>query len=164
MSAEVENTETPVEEVEEKTPPTPEWVDKELKTVRGEAAASRVKLREAEARLAEKEATLQDLTAKVSEAAKVETELHGVQRQISQIRAALAAGVPATDAKSFVTLAGRLQGDSEEDMIEDAKTILELIGQAKPGPKPDPSQGHGNPNAIGSTAFEAMLRQKLDIR
>lgn len=165
MSAEVENTEVPVEEVKpEAEATTPEWVEKELKSVRGEAAAARVKLREAEAQLAEKEAAVQELTVKVSAAGQVETELTGVQRQISQMRAALAAGVPATDPKSFVTLAARLQGDSEEDMVEDAKAILDLLSQAKSGPRPDPSQGHGNPNATGSSSIEAILRQKLGVK
>lgn len=163
MSAEVENATAVEVEPKAEKETVPSWVEKELKSVRDEAAAHRVKLRAAESQLADRDAALAELNEKLTASVQVESQLTDVQKQITQLRAALTAGVPANDLDSFTTLASRLQGDSEDAMVEDAKSILGLVGHVKTGPKPDLSQGRGNANALGTSAFEDILRAKLGL-
>lgn len=62
-----------------------------------------------------------------------------------------------------VKLAGRLTGETREELEADAESLLDLIGATAPKtPKPDPSQGaRGTKNASNAELFADALEGKL---
>ena len=66
-------------------------------------------------------------------AAEAQERLSSYERTVMRQKVALEKGVPAA-------LVGRLMGDTEDEITEDADALLALIN-APTSPKPDPSQG-----------------------
>ncbi|GAA4852447.1 hypothetical protein [Saccharopolyspora rosea] len=118
----------------------PEFAQKIIKALRSEAATHRHKARVA----ADKAAALEQETAALHAAkTQTETDLASARMDLTRLRAALAAGVPAELAEDF---AARLQGDSAEEIAADAERLKQLVGtQARRG---DPSQGASGGTAI----------------
>ena len=122
--------------------------------------AERAARRAAEARVAELETQLTTvqaehqtaLEAAATEAATARTEADKANSDVLRYRVALETGVPAKHI-------GRLQGDTEEALREDAAAFVADIVPGKTTPKPDPSQGPKGDDAKQSTAdqFAAQL-------
>ena len=122
--------------------------------------AERAARRAAEARVAELETQIGSLTTEhqqaiesvTSEAATARTEAEKAASDVLRYRVALETGVPAKHI-------GRLQGDTEEALREDAAAFVADIVPGKTTPKPDLSQGPQGGDAPQSTAdqFAAQL-------
>lgn len=99
---------------------TPEEYEEEIRQLRREAGNRRHQKKEVEARLAEYEKWKESQKSEVEKlrerAESAEAKLTTLQRERLQIKAAKEAGLD-TD------LADRIRGDSEEDMLEDAKLL-----------------------------------------
>ena len=115
--------------------------------------AERAARRAAEARVAELETQIGSLTTEhqqaiesvTSEAATARTEAEKAASDVLRYRVALETGVPAKHI-------GRLQGDTEEALREDAAAFVADIVPGKTTPKPDLSQGSQGNVAPPSTA------------
>lgn len=122
--------------------------------------AERAARRAAEARVAELETQIGSLTtehqqaleAAATEAAEARTDAEKASGEVLRYRVALETGVPAKHI-------GRLQGDTEEALREDAASFVADIVPGKTTPKPDLSQGPKGDDAKQSTAdqFAAQL-------
>lgn len=124
-------------------------VSKALKEANAEAAKRRKKLDEIEAAEAKRK---QD---EMSEADKVKAELEAARQELTNLRrerlqreAAEKAGLPPA-------LASRLQGETLEDLVTDAKAVLEAI------PKPKPQASVTNPGGAKTGETDAERRKRL---
>lgn len=135
---------SPTEPERESVEALPEFAQKIIKALRSEAATHRHKGRVAH----EKAAALEQETAALH-AAKVnaDADLASVRMDLTRLRAALDAGVPAELAEDF---AARLHGSTAEEIAADAARLKNTFGvSARRG---DPSQG-----ALGGTATDHPL-------
>jgi hypothetical protein len=98
-----------------------------LKKANEEAAKARLKLKEAD------DAKLSELEKARRDANEATQKVEPVQRENLRLKVALAEGVPA----KWVS---RLVGDTEEDLVKDARSILADLNKTKK-PEPDASQG-----------------------
>lgn len=103
----------------------PDWAQTEITRLRRENARRRTALREAEERLKNAK-TEEDMAAAIAEweakASKLESEL---------VRERVLRQVPLPD-----TLAARLQGETEEELLADAKSLAGLVRPRPPAPDP----------------------------
>jgi predicted Zn-dependent protease len=153
-------TETTETVVEEQTTPTGEQAEQKTPEVDWRAKAREWEKRakansEAAKRLAEIEEANKSAEQKAAEAhTQAQKRAEAAEGELARYRVALAKGLPAD-------LAGRLRGDTEEDLAADADALLALIGERRPaGPKPDPSQGARPPAASGSVESGRALYQQ----
>lgn len=131
---------TSVEPERESVEDLPEFAQKIIRSLRSEAATHRHKARVA----AEKAAALEQETTALH-AAKVNAEatLSESRMELTRIRAALDAGVPAEVVEDF---AARLQGSTAEEIAADAARLKSTFGvSARRG---DPSQGASGGSAM----------------
>jgi len=129
---------------------------KALDAERAARKAAESRVAELESQLTTIEATHQQaLEAATSEAATARTEAEKAASDVLRYRVALETGVPARHI-------GRLQGDTEEALREDAAAFVADIVPGKTTPKPDPSQGPKGDNAKPSTA-EQFAEQLADF-
>ena len=122
--------------------------------------AERAARRAAESRVAELESQIstlqtthqQALDEATATAAEATSRADKADGEVLRYRVALETGVPARHI-------GRLQGDTEEALREDAAAFVADIVPGKTTPKPDPSQGPKGDDAKQSTAdqFAAQL-------
>lgn len=97
----------------------------------------------------QEQASLSELEKEKQNRAQAETELQQLKRESNQRKAADEIGLPAK-------LAGRIQGDSYEAMLEDAKSLLaELPKKTAPVLPPN------NPNAQPAGETEEQRRARL---
>ncbi len=152
---------------EEVTPPStqqvadlPEWARTYISELRAEAASNRVKASEATTALTESNNKVAKLTEDLAGA---KTATDTANTQVLRINAALKAGVPAD---KLIDAAKRLSGNTEQELEEDAKALVAMIGVSNEGNEPyvDPSQGRGGgspaPNtnlSPGAAAFRRMV-------
>lgn len=120
-------TETPEQEAAPVDPSELERLRAALKSANKEAEKNRLKLKEVD-------------DAKLSEVEKAKRDAEDATRKLDKLRrdslrqkVALDAGLPAK-------WVGRLQGDSEEELVADAAEILADLNKTRK-PAPDPSQG-----------------------
>ena len=126
----------------------PDWARSAITRANEEAAKFRVEKNTAIADLegAQKLAAENAAAAEKSAAdlVNLQTEVNGSKLEVTKLRAAIAAGIPADKLDAFVPL---LQGDSEETIRSHADQLKELFGTSTDEPKKtkalDPSQGSG---------------------
>lgn len=146
-----------------------EVLESKLKEVRAEAAKRRVENKDAVA-AAKSEAAV-EFEAKLEELRK---EAAGATDQVNQSNIVVAKlmaalGTLPSDSASRVTdMAGRLIGNSQDELVEDAKRLQALygVGTVQNPPATDPSQGTGNNEHMALNgdpllrALEGALGQK----
>jgi len=121
----------------------PEWAQAELSRARNDAASYRTRLRETEQARDDLKTSLE---AEAGKAKALQTEVEDFKLNTAKLDVALEAyGVEGTQVKTF---ADRLRGSTSEELVADAKTLMETLGVA-PGntTKPratDKSAGLGN--------------------
>lgn len=118
-----------------------------VKTLRGEAAANRTKLRDAEARLKDFEdrdkTELEKLTERADDA---EKRAAAAEVELLRARVASEAGLP-------TELAARLHGDTEDEMRADAEQLVKLV----------PNQGGPPPGSFDNgTAEPGSAQPSMD--
>ena len=133
---------------------------KALETERAARKAAEARAAAAESRVTELETEIgslntthqQALEAATTEANTARTEAEKAAQDTLRYKVALETGVPAKHI-------GRLQGDTEEALREDAASFVADIVPGKTTPKPDLSQGPQGGDAPQSTAdqFAAQL-------
>lgn len=148
----------------------PEWAQKEIKSVREEAAKYRTRAKEfADDSVYERAKAALEQLDKIEESSKSEAqklteekekllyEASSAKEQLMRIRTAVKAGFSGDEAED---IASRLRGDDEDEFLEDAKKLRELIKPS--GKRPDPSQGAvpggGSPGEILGAEIAKRLR------
>lgn len=107
---------------------------KAIAAERRQAAAEKKRADELAARLkAFEDAQLSEQEKAAKRAAEAEDRASKAEKRAMRFEAAQKAGLD-------LSLAGRLQGETAEELEADAKSLLTLVG-TKTAPKPDPSQG-----------------------
>lgn len=108
--------------------------EKALEAERRARKAAEKAARDLQAKVdAAEQANLSELEKAQRRAEKAEQELASLSENAMRQRVALEEGVPPS-------LVARLQGSTEEELREDARSLLELV-RTPTTPKPDPSQG-----------------------
>jgi hypothetical protein len=125
--------------------------EQEKRAKENSTAATRLKELEA--------ANLSELEKAQKAAQEAASKLTEVETTNLRMKVALAAGLPLEDV-------GRIQGATEEELLEDAKSLAARLGKASATPKPDPSQGARGGNQSPSTAdsFAEYFRNHLSER
>lgn len=122
-----------------------EQIRSALKKANGEAAKYRKTAEQVEAeRKAKEEAEMTALQKAEAHAKELEARIAQIERQRVQAEVAAKVGLPAI-------LASRLQGETPEEMEEDAKAIIETLPKQTEKPK---SPGPLNPGVNGSPQGE----------
>ena len=148
---ETPGTETPETEVDERDKELPEWARKKLTKANAESANYRTRLREAEAKLAEAK-TPEEMEAAIAAFRDTNAKL---ERQILVRDVADEVGLPKE-------LAARLQGDTREELMADAKNLAKfaVVEKDEPGELRgglDPSDDEGGFDPV-KAAMEARAR------
>lgn len=133
-------------------PNTPETFDREyVEKLRRESAGYRTRAQEAEAKI--KEIADRDKTEHekaVERAEQAEQRAAEAERRLLRREVADKAGLPAS-------LAARLQGETEEELLEDAKQLAKLVVPGKPGDDlPDVPRGADRGSANQPTLDEQI--------
>lgn len=128
--------ETSEHDDETRTDELPDWARKQLEKANREAAKYRTQLRDLEP-LAEKARELEE--AQKSEQQKLAEAQQAAEERASRAESELLRMRVAVKHELPAELADRLRGDTEEDLEEDAKRLLELVGTPKK--QPDLKQG-----------------------
>jgi ribosomal protein L12E/L44/L45/RPP1/RPP2 len=138
----------------------PEWAQAELSRARNDAASYRTRLRETEQARDDLKSSLEAETTKVSE---LQTQVDDFKLTSAKFDAALDAyGVEGKQVKAF---AGRLQGSTADELVADAKSLMETLGGPLGNTKPratDKSAGLGNDKPpTGEDAFAEAVARSL---
>lgn len=125
-----------------------------------EAQNLRKRLHEVEPQLAEfqqwKEAQKTDEQRRTEAAEAQLFELATAREKLARQTACLKAGFTAEE---IVDLSGRLRGESEEELVEDAKRLKAMLNPAGVR-RADPSQGRGNQTATSPAAMFGQFLKK----
>lgn len=130
--------------------------------VLADLARERDKRQAAEARLAELEAAEKERQREgMTEAEKAMADLEALRSEHAEAVAKLAAieherqrAAVAAELQIPAAMAGRIQGETPEEMRADAKKLAEALGPYS-GPS-DPSQGHGRATKVAANLTEAL--------
>lgn len=120
----------------------PKWAQEQLTKARNDAASYRTRLRETETA---RDGLKTNLDAEVSAKAALELEVKDLKSYNDKFGVALDAHD--VDRKKIETFADRLRGATTDELVTDAKSLLETFGVAPSGTKgraPDRSAGLGN--------------------
>jgi hypothetical protein len=142
----------------------PKWAQEHIRSVRDEAAASRVKATEAKAAGAA-EAT-EALTAKLAEIEKDRDTFKGTAEQLdlqlTKYKTAVKVGVPGEQIETF---AGLLQGGTAVEIETHATQVRALMGTSTPVAATDPTAGRsGTPAASPQDKLSAAFAARLPKR
>lgn len=119
-----------------------------LKNANKEAEKNRLKLKEID------DEKLSELQKAQRDAAEARTEAENLRKENLRKTVALTAGLPAKWAE-------RLRGETEEELVADAATILADLGRPKT-PAPDPSQGpRQTPKTSGWDSGKAEAQKRF---
>lgn len=141
----------------------PGWAQRELKSVRNEAASYRVAARDA------KTAALNEVKAEISalsdEKAAIQAAHDGLTLELNKFKAALEVGIPGESIEAFTE---RLKGTTPEELKADAEKLKSYFAVPATRTRPvDPTQGKGSDDGVALTpeaAFAQMLTSKLQKR
>lgn len=118
---------------------------KALAEERKRAAVAEKEAKALKARLDEIEtANLSELDKAKNRASEAETRLSQIEQTNTRMRVALEAGLPLEDVD-------RIKGETEDELLADAKSLAARLGKTAATPKPDPSQGARDGEAGTST-------------
>ena len=146
----VTETATPTETVKEVSQEAFEKMEKALKEANQEAAKRRKLIEQYEAKEKEKrDAELSEVEKAIKRAEEAESKAQRLERESLQRKAAEELGLPAK-------IAGRIQGDTYEAMIEDAKTLLDVMPK-----KSAPNLPANNPAATNAGETDEQRRSRL---
>lgn len=148
------------ENTQPKNDDAPDWARKAISEANSEAAKYRVERNEFKRQLDEALGKNTELTDKYAAA---ESARVAAETELMKLRVALDAGVPGDRVR---TLAERLQGSTEEELMADAKKLVEQFGLNRKDRATDPSQGRGlSGQAVANTpqAEFAQLISELPI-
>lgn len=123
----------------------PEFAQKMIAKLRDEAKSHRLKAKEAatSAESAVDAAKAEILETAAAERDAIAAERDSVRSELTRLRVALNAGVSPSVVDEF---AGRLKGDTEDELKADAERLSEIFNvSGKPERKADPSQGQHLP-------------------
>lgn len=141
----------------------PSWAQKELKSVRSEAASYRIAARDA--KIAAQNEVKAELAALSDQKAAIQAENDGLNLALNKYKAALEVGIPGESIEAFTE---RLKGNTLDEIKADAEKLKSYFAVPGNRTRPvDPSQGKGSNDSAATTpeaAFAQMLTAKLTKR